>query len=429
MRLRLLLFATGVLAAACSPISRKAMTRTIKEEENKLQNHIGLLIVDPSKNKTLLEYQSEQYFTPASNTKVLTLYTCLNVLGDSLPSIKYVERGDSLVFWGMGDPSFLNENLYDNQRVYSFFQKSNRTLYFSTSNFATEHFGRGWAWDDYTDYYSAERSSFPVYGNTFRFYPLPDQTLIVPSYFKKFYKRGTPQKDPKVIRSLAGNEFVYHPAQNRRYKDFTVPFRVAPALVADLLADTLHRPVKLSSRKLSGSERILYSVPSDSIYAVMMKESDNHVAEQLLLMCSAVLSDSLHPEPAIRHMLRGKFAKYSNKPKWVDGSGLSRYNLVTPRFMVQLWQDMLATVPRERLFPLLATGGENGTLKNYFKSPRPYIFGKTGTLSNNHSLSGFLVTKKGTLLVFAYMNANFVAPVREVRADMERILNLYYENY
>ena len=161
----------------------------------------------------------------------------------------------------------------------------------------------------------------------------------------------------------------------------------------------------------------------------MMQESDNHIAEQLLLMCSAVLSDSLQPEPAIRYMQQNYFSQYPDPPVWVDGSGLSRYNLFTPRFMVRLWKDVYDLVPRERLFALLATGGKPGTLKNWFKDEGPYVFGKTGTLSNNHSLSGYLVTKSGKTLIFAFMNANYVKPTMEVRANIQRILNLYYENY
>jgi D-alanyl-D-alanine carboxypeptidase/D-alanyl-D-alanine-endopeptidase (penicillin-binding protein 4) len=97
--------------------------------------------------------------------------------------------------------------------------------------------------------------------------------------------------------------------------------------------------------------------------------------------------------------------------------------------MVQLWNDILGKMDRDRLFSLLATGGEPGTLKNWFISEKPYVFGKTGTLSNNHSLSGYLVTKRRKLLVFSFMNANYTRPVNEVRSNMQRILNLYYENY
>jgi serine-type D-Ala-D-Ala carboxypeptidase/endopeptidase (penicillin-binding protein 4) len=416
-----------LLLGGCSPLSKRALTRTIAAEEKRLQNQIGVVVYDVEKRRSIFDYRSHHYFTPASNTKVLTLYAALCILGDSIPSIKYVERSDSVVFWGMGDPSFLYDECYNNFKLYNFLSNTKRPLAFSTTNFSTTHFGRGWAWDDYNDYYSTERSAFPIYGNIFSFYPLPDQTVITPKYFTRFYRRGESMAQPKLTRALHSNDFLFNPGS--KFKSYKTPMRISDSLIISLLQDTLRRSVQISRQRIPTNAKVLYSVPVDSVYKVMMKESDNHIAEQLLLMCAGVISDTLKPEIAIRYMQSRFFKNYPDKPIWVDGSGLSRYNLFTPRFMVQLWNDILGKMDRDRLFSLLATGGEPGTLKNWFISEKPYVFGKTGTLSNNHSLSGYLVTKRGKLLVFSFMNANYTRPVNEVRSNMQRILNLYYENY
>jgi serine-type D-Ala-D-Ala carboxypeptidase/endopeptidase (penicillin-binding protein 4) len=429
MRSSSILFVTLLFAVACSPISKSRLTKDLHKSEQRLQSHIGVMIYDPSKDKTVFEFQSDRYFTPASNTKVLTFFTALNVLSDSVPGVRYILKKDSLVVWGLGDPSFLNKECFDNGRLYSFLLNAQRPVYLSTFNFKTTPFGRGWAWDDYNDYYSPERSSFPIYGNTFSFYPLPDQTLVVPKYFTKFFSKGEPGKKAEVVREVLSNRFTFHRGTDGRYKDFVIPFRIEKNLIASLLSDTLHIKVKEIEKPLPKEARYLYTVPSDSLYKVMMQQSDNHIAEQLLLVCSSVLSDTLKPEIAISHMQKKHFGLYPDKPVWVDGSGLSRYNLFTPRFMVRLWSDIYKLVPQQRLFPLLATGGKPGTLKNWYVANKPYVFGKTGTLSNNHSLSGYLVTKKGTVLIFAFMNANYVKPINEVRNNMQRILNLYYDNY
>jgi len=170
-------------------------------------------------------------------------------------------------------------------------------------------------------------------------------------------------------------------------------------------------------------------VPVDSLYKVMMQESDNFIAEQLLLMCSQALSDTLQPEIAIRYIKKNFLQDLKDEPRWVDGSGLSRYNLFTPRSVVHLWKKIYERVPRERLFSLLATGGKAGTIKNWYYGKEPYIFGKTGSLSNNHCLSGYLVTKKGKTLIFAFMNNNFTTPVNDIRRNMENILRSVYEKY
>lgn len=414
---------------SCSPLTKKAMTKAVVLEERRLQDHIGIEVFDPARNESLFAYRSDRYFTPASNTKILTLFAGLSILGDSLPSIRYQQRNDSLIFWGMGDPCFLNPECFNNFRLYNFLKAAKGQLVFSGSNFATDHFGSGWAWDDYNDYYSAERSSFSIYGNVFKLFPFPDGTIITPHYFTRFYSKGTAEDRNKVVRKVSSNEFIFHPGREGKFKSFTIPFHTSNELIAELLQDTLDRKVTLLPTSAGAQTKVFYSIPVDSLYKVMMQDSDNHLAEQLLLSCAAILSDTLKPEIAIRHMQEKYFENYPDTAVWKDGSGLSRYNLVTPRFLIRLWNDIYKTVPRQRLFSILAAGGQPGTIKNWYRAEKPYLFGKTGTLSNNHALSGYLVTKSGKTLIFAFMNANYVAPVSEVRTTMQRILNLYYEHY
>jgi serine-type D-Ala-D-Ala carboxypeptidase/endopeptidase (penicillin-binding protein 4) len=161
----------------------------------------------------------------------------------------------------------------------------------------------------------------------------------------------------------------------------------------------------------------------------MMQESDNLLAEQLLLICSNILSDSLKSEIAIKYAKDSLLNDLKDEPIWVDGSGLSRYNLFTPRSIVQVWEKIQAAVPQERLFTLIATGGKSGTIKKWYKGDEPYIFGKTGTLSNNHALSGFIKTKKGRTFIFCFMNNNFVKSTSDVRNMMQEILYKIYSNY
>ena len=392
------------------------------------QDHTGFMLFDPVERKTIYEYNSNKYFTPASNTKIFTLYASLKILQDSIPALRYEVINDTMFLWGTGDPSFMYHNVFDNGKTFNFLKQWDKTLCFSSSNFHTTNFGPGWAWDDYNDYYSAERSPLPIYGNVFSVESNGSDIIIQPSYFTKHLSLGQVELQPKIIRNVDNNGFKFYPSHSSSL-EADIPFRVDPLLTSELITDTLKKDVRQVDRPLYQTASTLYSIPADSLYRVMMQDSDNFIAEQLLVVCAGVLSDTLQPEIAIRHTENNFLKDLPDKPIWVDGSGLSRYNLFTPRSIVRLWEKIYELVPRDRLFALLATGGKSGTIRNWYKAEKPYIFGKTGSLSNNHSLSGYLVTRTGKTLIFSFMNSNFTASGSEVRRNMQNILNFIYEKY
>jgi len=92
------------------------------------KHYYGFSLYDVDQQSFVYNHNQDKHFTPASNTKVFTLFASLKLIGDSIPGIAYVERGDSLIFWGTGDPSFLHPRL-DNGRVYNFLKNSNKKLF------------------------------------------------------------------------------------------------------------------------------------------------------------------------------------------------------------------------------------------------------------------------------------------------------------
>ena len=424
-----LLFFVALILFSCSTTNQ--INTTFNKAEAFQQGFSGLAVFDPEENKMIYERYSHKYFTPASNIKLLTFYAGLKILDDSIPALKYVVKNDSLIFWGTGDPSFLYPDL-PKSMVYQFLKNSEEKLYYLPPVFTEAHFGRGWAWDDYNSYYSVERSAFPIYGNYVKFDFIPG--LDIPNSSPSFFKDNLviePDGSPRIIRDPSANIFRLKTFIGNKGSSQIVPFKYSPELFVKLLADTLKKPVEIIRRETEGFSDIktLYSLPADSLYKTMLQQSDNFIAEQILFMVSGKISDSLKTDLAIDHIKENYLKDLPDEPFWVDGSGLSRYNLITPRSMVKLLEKISREVPQKRLFKLMATGGQSGTIKNNYVADEPYIFAKTGTLRNNHTLSGYLKSRSGKILIFSFMNNNYTVPSSEIKKQMELILRKIYEKY
>jgi D-alanyl-D-alanine carboxypeptidase/D-alanyl-D-alanine-endopeptidase (penicillin-binding protein 4) len=120
-----------------------------------------------------------------------------------------------------------------------------------------------------------------------------------------------------------------------------------------------------------------------------------------------------------------------DRPDWVDGSGLSRYNMFTPRSIVALLVKILAIKDEQLVHSLLPQGGVAGTIKNAYKTDNGQVFvwAKTGSLAYDYNQSGYLITRKGRRLAFSFMNNNFNEPTKAVRNEMARIITFIHDEY
>jgi D-alanyl-D-alanine carboxypeptidase/D-alanyl-D-alanine-endopeptidase (penicillin-binding protein 4) len=153
----------------------------------------------------------------------------------------------------------------------------------------------------------------------------------------------------------------------------------------------------------------------------MMHRSDNFFAEQTLLMVSNAVLGVMSDQRIIDTLLKADFKDLPQKPRWADGSGLSRYNLFTPQDFVFMLNKMKTDFGMERIKNILPTGNE-GTLEGRFAADSNYIFAKTGTLSGVVALSGFLYTKKNKLLIFSVLVNNHNSSASAVRRAVEKFI-------
>jgi len=403
---------------SCSP----SLDKHFKSAEVFEQGFTGLAIYDPQKEEMLYQYNSHKYFTPASNTKLLTLYAGLKYLEDSIPTFRYNIRNDSLIFTATGDPSFLNPK-FGNSAALDFLKNSEKDLFYVKSNWQDEAFGSGWAWDDYNYAFSAEKSAFPVYGNLirFQFKNLNKTFNVEPEYFKdSIYAHNNGKA---LHRNIHTNTFSFSPSSSKDYSR-AIPFKTSEKTSLALLSERLNKKIIYLENDSLRSElnKELYSIPADSLYKEMLVESDNFIAEQILLMVSLKISDSLKSDITISNIQKKDFKDLPDEIFWVDGSGLSRYNLITPRTMVKVLEKIKNLMDQSEFMALLPEAGKEGTLKNFLSEKQPFVFAKSGSLRNNYSLSGFLNTKKGKTLIFSFMNSNYTVPSQELKEEMGQIL-------
>jgi D-alanyl-D-alanine carboxypeptidase/D-alanyl-D-alanine-endopeptidase (penicillin-binding protein 4) len=413
--------------AGCSParqLSRSAR-ETVLDDEALRAAHVGISIYEPSTGKWWYNHQGDKYFVPASNTKIPTCYAAMKYLGDSLVGLRYALNGDGLLLEPTGDPTFLHPE-FSHQPVLSFLQSTNKTMALSLANWGDQPWGNGWSWNDYSESYMAERSSMPIYGNVVRFSAPLNSLKVVPAYFGRFTAPDTGQVVDNyptgVRRALAGNEFRIE-ARSSKVSSAEAPFYTHNSVLARaLLADTLHKAVALSYKLIDRKSGFaVYSQPTDSMLRPMMHRSDNFYAEQSLLMVSNEVLGVMNDARIIDTLLKTDFKDLPHRPRWVDGSGLSRYNLFTPQDMVVILDKMQREFGMERIKAVFPTGG-TGTLGSYYRELAGQIYAKTGTLSGVVALSGYLYTRQNRLLVYSVLVNNHQASATAVRRAVEKFL-------
>lgn len=415
-------FGLTLVLSGCS--SHKRTRQFLHKQLGPLENteqFTGLLMVDLASGDTLIARNAQRNFTPASTLKVFTLYAGLKTLPPQIPALKYQYRGDTLHVLGTGDPSALHPALADSTALK--FIKEAREVVLHQGNLLDPPWGDGWAWDDFDRDYMPEKSALPIHGNVLRLTRGAYGVVLSPAEFT-----DSLSLEPNPYRrTLAGNRFFYGPSLPDTVE---IPLDLSPGLVRRLWARASGRRLLTANALPAGRWEVLPGVPSDSLYRYMMVESDNFIAEQLMLLVSSTLGDSLGFRTARDHVGETYLRGIPMPARWVDGSGLSRYNLASPESLVAVLGALYREVPEERLFSLMARGGAEGTLKKGYTGPDgPFLFGKTGSLGNNHNLCGYLRTRSGKTLAFSFMNNHFAKPAALVKQRMQRILAWVHENY
>ncbi len=397
-----------------------------------LQNaHVGISIFDTESNKYLYNFQGDKYFVPASNVKIPTCYAAMKYLGDSLLGLKYIETDSLLYISPTGDPTLLHRD-FKTQPVFDFLKKGTKRIAYVNSNWETKLYGPGWSWNDFAETYMVERTELPIYGNYISFNLIKENTKTVLKGDIPFFRYAINERVDsinekiQITRRRADNIYDVFPA-NGKFTSKQIPFLTFEN--ERLLEDTLKRAwLNKVYPSQNWSYKKIHSQPTDSVLKPMMHNSDNFFAEQALLMVSNELLGVMNDAKIIDTLLKTDFKDLPQKPRWVDGSGLSRYNLFTPQDFIFILNKIKNEFGIERIKEVLPTGGE-GTLSSYYKKDSGFIYAKTGTLSGVVAISGYLITSKNKTFLFSVLVNNHQASATDVRRAVEVFLQNIRKKY
>ena len=108
----------------------------------------------------------------------------------------------------------------------------------------------------------------------------------------------------------------------------------------------------------------------------------------------------------------------------VDGSGLSRYNLIASRDIVKVLKKMNKHKNKKVFKNSLAVGGKNGTLTWRFRKTAlaKRIFAKTGSMFGVRSIAGYMHTKSKKEILFSIVANHFPKNSKSVKYQIDKFL-------
>jgi D-alanyl-D-alanine carboxypeptidase/D-alanyl-D-alanine-endopeptidase (penicillin-binding protein 4) len=173
------------------------------------------------------------------------------------------------------------------------------------------------------------------------------------------------------------------------------------------------------------------SPPLAEIVRPFLKESQNQIGEMLLRDLGAAATDTGSVETG-RRVVQATLDDWGiPRPYYIyrDGSGVSRYNYVSPEALVRLLRVMAHRDEFQAFYEALPIAGVDGTLERRMRGTRAErnARAKTGYVSNARTLSGYVTTADDERLAFSLMANDFQVPAAAVEylqdLTVERLAN------
>lgn len=413
---------------------------------------VGIAIYDLTDGQSLYEHRIDQLGHPASNMKLLTAITTLLTGADQQPfrtevwSNGRIEAdtlyGDLYVV-GAFDPELDEEAMHSlvKQLHRKGISSINGTIYGDVSMKDSLYWGMGWMWDDepteYQPYLSPLLFHKGMVSITAR--PAdngePAQVKLKPASAYYTLTNATDSENPaagtfNVTRNWLerGNHITVSGNVNRNRSTNLCVYSSKDQFMTYLLEELGRREITVSTSgyrfaafpRQEDSKRLAYwETPVDKVMKQALLESDNLNAEALLFHTAWVVTGAKHlsGKEALQpvHELIRRCSLNPDDYILADGSGMSCYNYVSPRLLLESLKLAYADKNLyKQLLKYLPLSGVRGTLKNRMKGDSPAhrkVHAKTGTLSNDFCLSGYAKDCRGHIIAFAIMNQNALSDI------------------
>ncbi|RPI72364.1 MAG: D-alanyl-D-alanine carboxypeptidase/D-alanyl-D-alanine-endopeptidase, partial [Ignavibacteriales bacterium] len=171
------------------------------------------------------------------------------------------------------------------------------------------------------------------------------------------------------------------------------------------------------------------SPPLKDILSGLMKRSQNMYAETMVRVLGWKehgLGSFRNGKNVVESVLKNNFEIEPETYAFMDGSGLSRYNYVSPEQLVKIMEGMRKHKYSKIWKDILPVAGIDGTLKNRMKgtSAEGNVYAKTGTISNVRGLSGYVTTSDGEELVFSFLVNGHLLSSKETEEITDSVLEM-----
>ena len=385
---------------------------------------VSIGVFDLQEKKEVVSIQSDKNILPASTIKLVTFVGALQTFGFKLPLFHYKKQDGRFYFWSSGYPLLAHPN-YANEEAFAFLKKQKDSLFYISRPMTSPVLGSGWAWDDVSYAFSAKKSSFPFHGNVVQIISSLDTDSL--GFSPPRFEQTIPYTKKQEYYEFLANDQI---RRLSRIKADTlyIPFTPSDSLFVQLAQDGIATPIYIESKQeipLEGNKTL--TTTKTTLYKALLHDSDNLVAESLILMLSGTSQWELNTQKGLE-MLYQQNKTLKSQFQQVDGSGLSRYSLASPRGLLETLDKIYETIGSRNIKTLFPQANSEGTLIRYAPQQNlDFVYAKSGSLRNNHVLAGYLFTDTNKPYAFVVSINNYTGDKKAIQAAIGARLSFLHK--